>query len=165
MPNIQDSGGGCENFSVTESKVWRILPDFIRKKSGGNKKRQQPEDLKLTDVPAVSDTKNDDEENAVTGEVVRDLGKKSLSCRKSWTYGYCSVCDRGLKQCIEEGKNCDNNGQNVGENVDYVRKVKELQREHSFPGHSSGSLTKNEAKRRLMSWKKTTIARKNSEKQ
>ena len=165
MPNIQDSGG-CENFSVTaESKVWRIIPDFIRKKSGTNKKRQQPGDLKLTDVPAVSDTKNE-EENVVREAVNRDLGKKSqLNCRKSWTYGYCSVCDRGLKQCIEEGKNCDSSRQNLGENVDYVRKVKELQREHSFPGHSSGSLTKNEAKRRLMSWKKTTIARKNSEKQ
>ena len=46
-----------------------------------------------------------------------------------------------------------------------VRVARELQREHSFPGQFSGALTKTEARRRLLSWKRTTIARKNSEQQ
>ena len=69
MPNIQESG--CDSFAGSESRVWKILPEFIRKKSGTNKKRQAAVaavsgagGLKLTesvcsgDTPA--DTKNDE---------------------------------------------------------------------------------------------------------
>ena len=44
--------------------------------------------------------------------------------------------------------------------------IRPLQRGESFPGRqAAGTLSKHEARRRLLSWKKTTIVRKNSEQQ
>ena len=149
MPNIQDSS--IENFDVTESRVWKILPEFMRKKSGTNNNKKQ----RVTEI--CNNTKTDDSKDVTTA--AQDLTtKRQLGCRKSWTYGDRRSCDRCQTPTPEtEPTTCSNK---------HVRSVKELQREYSFPGKfSSGSLTKNEAQRRLQSWKKTTIVRKNSEQQ
>ena len=165
MPNIHDSG--CDTFTVTESRVWRIIRDCIRKETPG-KKQQQIENFKLGDMACtISDTKTDHLKTDRKDLQILQT-KKSLGCRKSWTYGFGARnnCDKRTDSEDEDHELCDNSGDRVvSENL---RRVKELQREHSFPGKmtgSHGSLTKTEARRRLMSWKKTTIARKNSEKQ
>ena len=47
---------------------------------------------------------------------------------------------------------------------DHHSSIRPLQRGESLPGKlAAGTLSKHEAKRRLMSWRKTTIVRKNSE--
>ena len=104
MPNIQESG--CDSFAGSESRVWKILPEFIRKKSGTNKKRQAAVaavsgagGLKLTESVCsgdnTADTKNDECRVVVTAAPApqppakQSHTKKSLDCRRSWTYGYC----------------------------------------------------------------------------
>ena len=184
MPNSQETqDSDCNNFTVTAGesrRIWKIFPDFIRKKSGTNKKtatapglsESEPEGLKLTercrnaDTDTGTDTKTDDGPGAggltTTPESKEMLtAKKSLvGCRKSWTYG-----DRAgslNRQSSTSGEVFDE-----PEVTDHLeREVRELHREHSFPGKfTSGSLSKNEARRRLLSWKRTTTARKTSEKQ
>ena len=113
MPNIQESG--CDSFAGSESRVWKILPEFIRKKSGTNKKRQAAVaavsgagGLKLTESvcsgDTTADTKNDECRVVVTAAPApqapakQSHTKKSLDCRRSWTYGYCdsgpaAACD------------------------------------------------------------------------
>ena len=116
MPNIQESG--CDSFAGSESRVWKILPEFIRKKSGTNKKRQAAVaavsgagGLKLTESvcsgDTTADTKNDECRVVVTAAPApqppakQSHTKKSLDCRRSWTYGY---CDSGPAAAA-----CDNN--------------------------------------------------------
>lgn len=184
MPNTQETqDSDCNNFTVTAGesrRIWKIFPDFIRKKSGTNKKtaaapglsEPEPEDLKLTprrhnaDTDTETDTKTDDGPGAggltTTPESKEMLtAKKSLvGCRKSWTYG-----DRVgslNRQNSASGEVFDE----PGDEGNLEREVRELHREHSFPGKfTSGSLSKNEARKRLLSWKRTTTARKTSEKQ
>ena len=78
MPNSQETqDSDCNNFTVTAGesrRIWKIFPDFIRKKSGTNKKtvtapglsEPEPEGLKLTegcrnaDTDTGTDTKTDD---------------------------------------------------------------------------------------------------------
>lgn len=184
MPNSQETqDSDCNNFTVTAGesrRIWKIFPDFIRKKSGTNKKtatapglsEPELEGLKLTercrnaDTDTGTDTKTDDGPGAggltTTPESKEMLtAKKSLvGCRKSWTYG-----DRAgslNRQGSASGEVFDEPG--VTGHLE--REARELHREHSFPGKfTSGSLSKNEARRRLLSWKRTTTARKTSEKQ
>ena len=184
MPNTQEAeDGDCNNFTVTAGesrRIWKIFPDFIRKKSGPNKKtaaapgpsEPEPGDMKLTersrnaDTDTETDTKTDDGPGAgglTTGPESKEMltAKKSLvGCRKSWTYG-----DRAgslYRQSSASGEVFHD----PGDDGHLEREVRDLHREHSFPGKlSSGSLSKNEARRRLLSWKRTTTARKTSEKQ
>ena len=185
MPNTQETqDSDCDNFTVTAGesrRIWKILPDFIlRKKSGTNKKTAAAPDLSLpeleglkltercrdADTDTESDIKTDDRPGAggltTTPESKEMLtAKKSLvGCRKSWTYG-----DRVgslNRQSSASGEVFDSPG--IEGNLE--REVRELHREHSFPGKvTSGSLSKNEARKRLLSWKRTTTARKTSEKQ
>jgi len=179
MPNIHETN--CDTFTVTgTSRVWRIIPDCI-KKNGTNKKQQEHiENIKFTDtsVNTLPDTKTDDQ--TIVGSDRKDLQitqatKISLGNRKSWTYGSRierNSCDKDIKDFkhfdIMEDKENVEEGEALNRviELDSLQRVRELQREHSFPGKlTSASLTKHEARRRLMSWKKTTIARKNSEKQ
>ena len=185
MPNtnIQErQNSDCNNFPVTGAseprRIWKIFPDFIRKKSGTNKKAappglSEPEGLKLTERCRIADTDTETDTKTDDGPGARGLttttenkemltAKKSLvGSRKSWTYGD-SRGESLSRRISGEGETFDE----AGDGPRLEREVRELHREHSFPGKfPSGSLSKNEARRRLLSWKRTTTARKNSEKQ
>ena len=169
MPNLPEH---CfeSRVVVTESRVWKLLPEFIRKKS--HQPQQQggvSQSNKKERLSEMCDTKNDEGKDALTTQTDFKTTKSQLGCRKSWTYGdrqhrSCERClshspDTVLATCPEE-TTCHSNK--------HFLHVRELKREHSYPGKfpgSGSSLTKNEAQKRLQSWRKTTIARKNSEQQ
>ena len=96
---------------------------------------------------------------------------KSLGSRLSWTYGYKSS-DRNSSMQRKKGVGQVGAEQSLEFSIlkldeeDHPSSIRPLQRGESFPGKlAAGTLSKHEAKRRLMSWRRTTIVRKNSEHQ
>ena len=166
---------------VSKSKIpWKLLPEFLRrKKSDRNcvKKKKTEEtvsvrELMLTHVTPsnTDDLPKKDEPEFKTNEAknieenISLCSKKSLRCRKSLTYGQCYNCDR-----IRH-----NTATDMTENEDITFEKKSrghslhrpLNREKSCHQRNNPEfLTKNEARKRLLSWQKTTIVRKNSEQQ
>ena len=93
-------------------------------------------------------------------ENISPSSKKKLKCRKSLTYGQCHNCDR-VK--ISAASDIDNITREEKTRHSLRRP---LYREKSCHRKDNPEfLTKNEARKRLLSWQKTTIVRKNSEQQ
>ena len=130
------------------SFIHRIIPDCI-KKNGTNKKQQEHiENIKFTDTSmnTLPDTKTDDQ--TIVGSDRKDLQitqatKISLGNRKSWTYGSRierNSCDKDIKDFkhfdIMEDKENVEEGEALNRviELDSLQRVRELQREHSFPG-------------------------------
>ena len=167
---------------VSKSKIpWKLLPEFLRrKKSDRNcvKKKKAEEnvsvrELVLTHVtPSHTDTlPKKDETEFKTNEAknieenISLCSKKTLRCRKSLTYGQCYNCDRIRHNTATDMSMTDND-------ITFEKKSRgqslhrPLHREKSCHQRNNPEyLTKNEARKRLLSWQKTTIVRKNSEQQ
>merc|ERR1712083_455823 len=106
-------------------------------------------------------------------EKLREVSaKRSLANRLSWTYGY-KTNDHSNSTHRKKGADLGSRETSVEFPVLQLDKddhpgsmIRTLQRGESFPGKlAAGTLSKHEARRRLMSWRRTTIVRKNSEHQ
>ena len=103
--------------------------------------------------------------------VLEASAKKSLTNRLSWTYGY-KTSERSYTVLRKKDKDIVSPEPSLEfpvlqlEDEDQPSSIRPLQRGESFPGKlGAGTLSKHEAKRRLMSWRRTTVVRKNSEHQ
>lgn len=145
-----------------EAGLWRILPGFLRKRSKTPANDDVP-DAKSRDVEKSEEVLENEAAMRVVEERSRRLGMRG---RLSWTYGGSREKQGGE---VEEAA-----GENEAEKVEQEERVvlraslverRELQRGASFPGRlgAGGGLSKEEAKRRLLSWRRTTIVRKTSE--
>ena len=123
-----------------EGRRWRILPAFLRRRS----------------KTPVKEERQEEGEAALAEEQGRKLG---MPGRLSWTYG--SVRRRPEGQAVVEGVGEEQVGEAELRPVAVERR--ELQRGSSHPGQGAGGISKEEAKRRLVSWRRTTIVRKSSE--
>ena len=122
-----------------EARRWRILPAFLRRRS----------------KTPVKEERQEEGEAALVEEQSRKLGMRG---RLSWTYG--SVRRR------PEGEAVEGVGEEQVEEVELrpaAVERRDLQRGSSHPGPVAGGISKEEAKRRLVSWRRTTIVRKSSE--
>lgn len=156
---------------------WKLLPECLRRKSDrsfAKKKKETEEIVSVSAVmlspvsPGCEDTgeHKKDETEFETNEaknIVENISpssKKKLKCRKSLTYGQCHNCDR-VK--ISAASDIDNITREEKTRHSLRRP---LYREKSCHRKDNPEfLTKNEARKRLLSWQKTTIVRKNSEQQ
>ena len=145
-----------------EAGLWRILPGFLRKRSKTPANDHVP-DAKSREVEKSEEVLENEAAMRVVEERSRRLGMRG---RLSWTYGGSREKQGGE---VEEAA-----GENEAEKVEEEERVvlraslverRELQRGASFPGRlgAGGGLSKEEAKRRLLSWRRTTIVRKTSE--
>ena len=166
---------------VSKSKIpWKLLPEFLRrKKSDRNcvKKKKAEEtvsvrELMLTHVtPSNTDNlpKKDEPEfktneaKNIEENISSPCSKKTLRCRKSLTYGQCYNCDRIRHNTATDMTDNDITFEKKSRGHSLHRP---LSREKSCHQRNNPEyLTKNEARKRLLSWQKTTIVRKNSEQQ
>ena len=192
MPSFPENSEIADN--VEERKIWKIVPGFLRKKPR-NVKQNPPEYQEVTadntnkaafEEADLFISENDDESEIVTDtsfkggeQKIEDdhrlqqslVGKRSLANRLSWTYGY-KTSDRNHSMQRKKGMDLVDPEPNLEfpvlqlEDEDQPSSIRPLQRGESFPGKlAAGTLSKHEAKRRLMSWRRTTIVRKNSEHQ
>ena len=168
---------------VSKSKIpWKLLPEFLRrKKSDRNcvKKKKTEEnvsvrELMLTHVtPSNTDSlPKKDEPEFKTNEAknieenISPCSKKTLRCRKSLTYGQCYNCDRIRHNTATDVSMTDNDDITLEKKSRGHSLHRPLYREKSCHQRNNPEfLTKNEARKRLLSWQKTTIVRKNSEQQ
>ena len=154
-----------------EARLWRIVPGFLRKRSKTSPGKDGEEEL-------VLGVQEEPEERA------GGRREAKLRSRLSWTYGRREgvvrvpgkveeVLERTLEEDIlrlgdkEQTETVPSSG-NVKEVVRSKSVVdrRELERNTSLPGRQErGGLSKEEARRRLMSWRRTTIVRKTSEQQ
>lgn len=98
----------------------------------------------------------------VVEERSRRLGMRG---RLSWTYGGSREKQGGEAEEAGSRENEAEKPERVVLRASLVER-RELQRGASFPGRlggGGGQLSKEEAKRRLLSWRRTTIVRKTSE--
>ena len=152
-----------------KSKIpWKLLPECLRRKSERSfaKKKKTEESVSVLAVmlspvtPASGDRPNKkDETEFETNEAKNDeentsqLGKKKLKCRKSMTYGQCYNCDRVKHPTLTDSV----------DDISCEKKTRHslhrpLNREKScYRRDNPEFLTKNEARKRLLSWQKTTI--------
>ena len=165
---------------VSKSKIlWKLLPEFFRrKKSDRNCVKKKPEEtvsvrkLVLTHVtPGNTDSlpKKDEPEfktneaKNIEENISSPCSKKTLRCRKSLTYGQCYNCDRIRHNTATDMTDNDITFEKKSRGHSLHRP---LSREKSCHQRNNPEyLTKNEARKRLLSWQKTTIVRKNSEQQ
>lgn len=137
----------CDKAADSNTKLrWRIVPLIFRRKKSGKHKNVDQEFS-----PNLSPTTGEDynETQKVYGNKTDQ--KRNFESRLSWTDG-----DEATVAGVEklEEASCEISSS----------EARPLQREESFPGRQhNGSLSKYEAKKRLLSWRKTTIVRKNSE--
>ena len=161
----------------SKSKIpWKLLPECLRRKSdrsfAKSKKPEETVSVGAGVLSPVSPSSGDrsykkDETEFETNEAknieknTSQYSKKKLKCRKSLTYGQCYNCDR-VKHTTTATDMDD---------ISLERKTRHslhrpLSREKScYRRDNPEFLTKNEARKRLLSWQKTTIVRKNSEQQ
>ena len=145
-----------------EAGLWRILPGFLRKRSK-TPANDDAVDAKGREVEKSEQVLENEAAMRVVEERSRRLGMRG---RLSWTYGgsrekqEAEVEEAGGEN--EVGK--PEHQERVALRASMVEK-RELQRGASFPGRlgAGGGLSKEEAKRRLLSWRRTTIVRKTSE--
>ena len=165
---------------VSKSKIlWKLLPEFFRrKKSDRNCVKKKTEEtvsvreLMLTQVtPSNTDSlpKKDEPEfktneaKNIEENISSLCSKKTLRCRKSLTYGQCYNCDRIRHNTAADMTDNDITFEKKSRGHSLHRP---LYREKSCHQRNNPEyLTKNEARKRLLSWQKTTIVRKNSEQQ
>ena len=146
-----------------EAGLWRILPGFLRKRS----KTPANDDVLDTESKKVEKSEEVLEKEAALRVVEERSRRLGMRGRLSWTYGGSREKQGGE---VEEAA-----GENEADKVEQEEERvvlraslverRELQRGASFPGRlgSSSGLSKEEAKRRLLSWRRTTIVRKTSE--
>jgi len=146
-----------------EAGLWRILPGFLRKRS------KTPANDVAPDGKRREEEKSEEMlENEAALRVVEERSRRlGMRGRLSWTYG-------GSRE-KQGGEAEEAGGENEAEKPEQQERVvlrasmverRELQRGASFPGRlgaGGGGLSKEEAKRRLLSWRRTTIVRKTSE--
>ena len=121
-----------------------------------------------------------EEEERKTSQSSRLTAQRQDKIRASWTYGYVdesNPSENGHQQyetsnevITKDSDKSDGLRTRLSllklEEEDQTTYVRPLKRGESFPGtFDSGTLSKQEARRRLKSWRRTTIVRKNSEKQ
>ena len=131
--------------NLLENKIWKLVPGFLRKKSQRDKLDKfhevTKEDLTATAISDeesvhLTDRESKDVNNDPPQQSQTAKSTRKLESRQSFTTGL-------------------NDRSHIMQNF----AMRPLQRGESF----NGTLSKNEARRRLESWRRTTIVRKNSE--
>ena len=190
MPGIL----GRSNNNKEGKRGWRFIPGFLKKTTGACSKKPDVVENEIKKIEAEEILKvTDKASNEVGREVIDNVevldGKsdevsdnakdQQEKNRFSWTYGSRL---NGRYHSVQRKKGLGQGAENVGidkpfdltceltlvklDEADEETKVKPLQRGESFPGSfTNGNLSKREARKRLQSWKRTTIVRKNSEHQ
>ena len=132
-----------------ELGLWRIVPAFLRKRSKTPVAQEEPGTEEPAEVPPAPPAGRAPAEGR---------SKLELRQRLSWTYGG----NRANRRVETEPVAAER--QEVARSTSVVER-RELQRGSSFPGRlgAAGGISKEEAKRRLVSWRRTTIVRKTSE--
>ena len=128
-----------------ELGLWRIVPAFLRKRSKTPVAQEEPGPEEPSEVPPAPPAGKEE-----------GRSKLELRQRLSWTYGGSRANRRVETEPAER--------QEVMRSTSVVER-RELQRGSSFPGRlgAAGGISKEEARRRLVSWRRTTIVRKTSE--
>ena len=150
---------------------WKLLPKCFRGKTDPSlaKKKKGGEKMSMLDVtfspvrPTYQDRERKKDETGFETNEPKNIeenislpSKKKLKCRKSLTYGQCYNCDR-----VKHTPSRDTDDKTTENSLH-----RPLHREKSCHRRDHPEfLTKNEARKRLLSWQKTTIVRKNSEQQ
>ena len=148
------------NPILTMPKFWECFNQqpLIRKRS------KTPANDNAPDAKSREEEKSEEKEAAlrVVEERSRRLGMRG---RLSWTYGGSREKQGGEAEEAGSRENEAEKPERVVLRASLVER-RELQRGASFPGRlggGGGQLSKEEAKRRLLSWRRTTIVRKTSE--
>ena len=170
MPTCQ------ENSDTDERKIWKIVPGFLRKKSR-NVKQKPPEYQEVTrdntNKAAFEEAElliSENESESESDKQVQASDNKqhqrvrqSLANRLSWTYGHKASERSNSTHKKREGTDMVEEFPDQGDSQ-VLPAIRPLQRGESFPGRlAAGTLSKQEARRRLETWRRTTIVRKNSE--